>query len=77
MVDKDPSGVDDELSWLRRWGEAQGACFFNSTALIDGNNVTSRFKRLSVLGEVVLGAPELDILFGIIPGGNNAADLFN
>ena len=27
MVDKDPTGVDDKLSWLRRCGEAHGACF--------------------------------------------------
>ena len=45
--------------------------------VISGYNVTSRFKSLSVLGEVMLGAPELDILFGIIPGDNNAADLLN
>ena len=50
---------------------------FNSIAVIDGYDVTSRFKSLSVLDEVFLDAPEPDFLFGIIPGGNNAADLFN
>ena len=74
LVDQDPSVVDDELSWLKRCGETDGACFFNSTAAIDGYDGTSCFKSLSVLGEVFLGAPEHDFLFGTIPGGNNAAD---
>ena len=50
---------------------------FNSTTAINGYDVTLRFKSSSVLGEVFLGAPEPDFLFGIIPGRNNASDLFN
>ena len=51
--------------------------FFNSTAIIDGYDAASPFKSLSVLGEVFLGVPKPNFLFGIIPGGNNAASLFN
>ena len=51
--------------------------FFNSNAVIDGYDVNSCFKSFSVFGEVFLGAPEPDFLFGIIQDGNNAADLFN
>ena len=50
---------------------------FISTKVIDGYDVVSRFKSISVLGEVFLGAPDSDFLFDIIPGGSNAADLFN
>ena len=50
---------------------------FISTAHRDGYDVSSRFKSLSVLGEVLVGAPEPDFLFGIIPGDNNSADLCN
>ena len=77
MVDKDSTGVNEELSWLRRRGEANGACFFASTAVIDGYDATSRITSSSVLGEVSVGAPEPDFLFGIIPGGNIAAHQFN
>ena len=52
MVDRDPSGVIDKLSWLRRCGEAHGACFFNSIKVINGY----------VLGVVFLGVPEPDFL---------------
>ena len=46
-------------------------------AVIDGYDGTSCFKSLSVFVKVLLGAPEPNFLFGIIPGGNDAADLFN
>ena len=48
-MDQDPPRVDNELSWLRRCGEAHGPeLFFNSMAVIDGYDDTSCFKSLSV-----------------------------
>ena len=49
---------------------------FYSTEVIDGHDGTSCFKSLYVLGEV-LGVPEHDFPFGIIPAGNNPADHFH
>ena len=51
--------------------------FFNSTAVVDEYGGISCFKSLFVRGEVFSGAPEHAFLFGIIPGGDNAADHFN
>ena len=50
---------------------------FNSMSVIGGYDDTSRFKSLSVLGEVFLGVPKPDFLLGTIPGGDNAAVFFN
>lgn len=40
--------------------------FFNSTAVIDEQDVASHSKRLSILGEVLLGAPKPDFFFTTI-----------
>ena len=53
-----------------------GCLFFNSTSVIDGYEVTSRFISLSVSGEVRLGTSEPNTFFCSIPDGSNRAQCF-
>jgi len=62
--------IVETLRWF------SGCLFFNSTTVIDGYEVTSRFKSLYVSDEVRLGVSEPNILVYSVPDGNNTAGTF-